>query len=119
MRTPIAFALAIALLATTTFAADGPAPLGEGGDRVKPTAAQKRCLAATRRVERQREVITEADARTTRERSARQACRTRRACDSLDRALKAGEARRVRYAKQLAQFEAEASTICASATGSH
>ena len=79
----------------------------------RPTAAEKRCLAATRRVDRQKEVIAQAEARTAKERSARDACRTRRQCESLDRALKAAEARRLRYDKQLAHFDAEARSACA------
>ena len=81
--------------------------------RVKPTAAEKRCLASRRRVERQQEVITQADARIAKERTARQSCKTKRACDSLDRALNASEARHQRHAKQLAQFESEAAKACA------
>lgn len=81
--------------------------------RVKPTAAEKRCLASRRRVERQHEVIAQADARIAKERTARESCKTKRACDSLDRALNASETRHLRHAKQLAQFESEAAKACA------
>jgi len=81
--------------------------------RAKPTAAEKRCLASRRRVERQQEVIAEADTRVAKERKARESCKTKRACESLDRALKASETRQQRHAKQLAQFESEAQKACA------
>ena len=83
------------------------------GDNTKPTTEEKRCKASRRRVERQQEVITEANARIERETAARKACKTKRACDSLDRALNAGQTRSQRHAKQLAQFEAEAAKACA------
>ena len=119
MRALAAWVLAIASLATpAAFAADAPPPGADAGARARPTAAQKRCLAATRRVERQLEVIADAKARTERERRAREACRTRRACDNLDRALKAAQARHARNVKQLEKFESEANAICATATGS-
>jgi hypothetical protein len=81
--------------------------------RAKPTAAEKRCLASRRRVERQHEVIAEADARLAKERKARESCKTKRTCDNLDRALKASETRQQRHAKQLEQFESEARKACA------
>jgi hypothetical protein len=81
--------------------------------RAKPTTAEKRCLASRRRVERQHEVIAEADARLAKERKAREACKTKRACENLDRALNASETRQHRHAKQLEQFESEAQKACA------
>jgi hypothetical protein len=81
--------------------------------RAKPTAAEKRCFASRRRVERQHEVIAEADARLAKERKAREACKTKRACENLDRALKASETRQQRHAKQLEQFDGEAQRACA------
>jgi len=80
--------------------------------RERPTAAEKRCIASRRRVERQNEALVQADERDAKERSARDSCKTKRACENLDRALKASEARRQRLAKQLAQFEAEATKAC-------
>jgi len=84
----------------------------------KPTSEEKRCKASRRRVERQQEVIAEANARIERETAARQSCKTKRACDSLDRALRAGQTRNQRYAKQLAQLEAEAGKACSGAQSS-
>ena len=78
----------------------------------KPTQAEKRCQASRRRVERHQQAIAEADARTARERSARAACKTRRACDRLDRALIAAEARHKRHEKQLSQLDMEAQRAC-------
>ena len=80
--------------------------------RAKPTAAEKRCLASRRRVDRQHEVIAEADARVAKEQKAKASCKTKRACDSLDRALNASQTRHQRHAKQLAQFEGEAQKAC-------
>jgi len=81
----------------------------------RPTSDEKRCKASRRRVERQQEVIAEAQARVEREKAARATCRTKRSCDSLDRALKASQVRSERHAKQLAQFESEAGKACAGA----
>jgi hypothetical protein len=90
------------------------APANVPAARSKPTAAEKRCLASRRRVERQHEVIAETDARTARERKARESCKTKRVCENLDRALRASETRAQRHAKQLAQFEGEAQKACVS-----
>lgn len=87
--------------------------------RVKPTAAEKRCLASRRRVDRQHEAIAEADARVAKEQKAKASCKTKRACDSLDRALNASQTRHQRHAKQLAQFEGEAQKACASSSGDY
>jgi hypothetical protein len=111
----IAFFL-IAVLGSSTHAdAQGAPASGSSattGARTKPTAAEKRCLASRRRVERQNEVIAEADARLAKEQKARASCKTKRACESLDRALKASETRQQRHAKQLAQFESETRKAC-------
>jgi hypothetical protein len=83
----------------------------------RPDARTKRCQAAQRRVERQKQVIDEVDARIDRERKAREACRTPRQCAGLDRALKASDARKSRHERQLAQYEADANAACASVSG--
>lgn len=105
------------LLGSAVALAQGPpAPGGASpvsGARAKPTAAEKRCLASRRRVERQLEVIAQADARIAKERIARESCKTRRACENLDRALNASKTRDQRHAKQLAQLESEALKACA------
>lgn len=93
-------------------AAGSPQP-GASVARTKPTAAEKRCLASRRRVERQHEATAEAEMRVARERSARESCKSKRVCDNLDRALNASEARRQRHEKRLAQFDAEAKKACA------
>jgi hypothetical protein len=101
-------------------ASAGAAPPGASSVpnvRAKPTAAEKRCLASRRRVERQNEVIAEADARIAKERTAREGCKTKRACENLDRALNASETRRQRHEKQFAQFESEARKACATPAG--
>ena len=79
----------------------------------RPTSDQKRCKASRRRVERQQEVIAEAQARVERDKAARATCKGKRACESLDRALNAARVRSERHAKQLAHFEAEAGKACA------
>jgi len=89
-----------------------PAPAAQA-PKAKPTSDEKRCIASRRRVERQQAVIAEADARVERDKASREGCKTKRACDSLDRALKASSTRQQRYGKQLAQFESEASKACA------
>ncbi len=99
-------ALAQGAAATTSVA---PAAIA----REKPTADQKRCLASRRRAERQHEVIAQADARVAREQKAREACKTKRACESLDRALEASHTRQQRHEKQRVQFQSEASKACA------
>ena len=118
---PLAVLLVIALLVPSerVLAQGAPASAVSPGTSspvvrgAKPTAAQKRCLASKRRVERQNEVIAEADARIVKERKAREGCKTKRACESLDRALNASETRRQRHEKQFAQFESEAQKACA------
>jgi hypothetical protein len=93
-----------------------PAPAAAPATRTaKPTSDEKRCKASRRRVERQQEVIAEAQARVDREKAARDTCKTRRSCDSLDRALKASQVRSERHVKQLAHFESEARKACAAA----
>lgn len=103
----VAFAIA---LPATAAAAQGAGP---ASPNAKPTNEEKRCKASQRRVERQQEVIAETDARMQAEKRAREACRTKRACDSRDRALNAAQTRHDRYVKQLAQLESEASKACA------
>ena len=122
---PLATLLIIALLVFsgdavaqgTPASTPGASGAGAAGSvpaaRARPTAAEKRCLASRRRVERQNEVIAEADARVAKERNARDSCKTKRACDSLDRALKASETRHQRHEKQLALFASEAQKACA------
>lgn len=105
---------AIVLVSGTALAQGAPAsgsPAAASGAR--PTAVEKRCMASRRRVERQNEAIVQADARTEKERTARASCTTKRACENLDRALKASEARKQRLAEQLAVFRAEAEKRCA------
>ena len=109
-----ALLLAIAIAVAPIALAQSPAAASPT-TTARPTSDEKRCKASRRRVERQQEVIAEAQARVDREKAARATCKTRRACDSLDRALKASEVRSERHAKQLAQFEAEASKACAAA----
>lgn len=92
-----------------------PAAPAATSAKAKPTSEEKRCTASRRRVDRQNEVIAEANARIEREKAARAACKGKRACDSLDRALAAAQTRSQRFAKQLAQFESEASKACAAA----
>ena len=119
MQLAAVLVVVVFLLSFENAAAQGP-PERVSSDataRVKPTAAEKRCLASRRRVERQREVIEQADARIAKERAARESCKTKRACDSLDRALNASETRQRRHAKQLAQFESEAAKACAAPPG--
>lgn len=77
----------------------------------KRDAAAKRCQAAQRRIDRQQQVIAELDARIARDRQARERCE-RRACQRLDHSLKAGEARRVHYERQLEQYRRDAATLC-------
>jgi septal ring factor EnvC (AmiA/AmiB activator) len=89
--------------------ASGAAP----GER--PTAEQKRCAAAERRVDRHRESLAQLDARLERQRQAREACASPRACDRVDREIKSEETRRRRIERQLAQFESESEAICADA----
>jgi hypothetical protein len=79
----------------------------------RPDAAAKRCLAAQRRVERQKQVVRDVEARIARDRQARERCESRRTCVRLDRALKASDARRTRLDKQLAQLVIEADQACA------
>lgn len=120
---PVAFLVfALVLLLGDALAQGAPATPGAGESsvpaaRTKPTAAEKRCLASRRRVERQREVIAEADARLAKELKAREACKTKRTCESLDRALKASKTRQQRHEKQLARFESEAQKACATPAG--
>ena len=103
----------LALIAGAADAQVAPASgASTAATRERPTAAEKRCIASRRRVERQNEALGEADAREAKERSARASCKTKRACENLDRALKASEVRRERLAKQLAQFETEATKAC-------
>lgn len=74
-------------------------------------ATTKRCHAAQRRVERQQRVIADLDARIARERGTRERCE-KRACDRIDRALKASQARRVHHERQLRAYEVDANTAC-------
>ena len=80
--------------------------------RAKPDADARRCLAATRRVERQRDIVTQTDARIEREQSALASCNAKRSCDRHERALNASGMRQHRHQKQLAQFKAEAEAAC-------
>jgi hypothetical protein len=79
----------------------------------RPDAAAKRCLAARRRVERQKQVTSDVEARIARDSQARERCDSKRSCQRLDRALKASDARRKRYEKQLSQLVVEAHQACA------
>ena len=104
---------AIALVAGTAYAQAAPASDAPTTvSRAPVTAAEKRCLASRRRVERQNEALVQAAAREEKERDARAVCKTKRACENLDRAIKASDVRRERLAKQLAQLEAEATKVC-------
>jgi hypothetical protein len=75
-------------------------------------AATKRCAAAERRVERQVQVIADLELRLARNHDARARCSTGRACNRVDRALKADEARRAHYERQLAQYRIDATNAC-------
>ena len=104
---------AVALVAGTAQAQVAPATEAPTtASRPRPTAAEKRCIASRRRVERQNEALTQAAAREEKEHDARAVCKTRRACENLDRAIKASDVRRERLAKQLTQLEAEATKVC-------
>lgn len=81
----------------------------------RPTPEQKRCAAAQRRIERQRQGLAQVDARIERAHTARTACTTARACERLERQLRSEEARRRRIERQLALYETEAERICAAA----
>lgn len=106
-----------AALSQRVAAADPASPSTAPAARPKPTAVEKRCLASRRRVERQQEATAEAEVRVDKERKAREACKSKRACENLDRALKASEARKQRHEKRLAQFDAEAQKACAGLPG--
>lgn len=97
------------IFATVLLPASGPASAAPQ----RPTAAEKRCAAAERRVERHREGLDALDARLARDEAARAACTRPRACEQLDRTLKSEAARRKRIAAQLAQLQDEARAICA------
>lgn len=103
----VAFLLSATLTAPQAVA-QGPAVTTSG----KPSADEKRCLAAKRRVTRQQEVVADVAARTIRERRVRDTCATKQLCARADRALKASETRKTRYDRQLAQFESEAANLC-------
>jgi predicted nucleic acid-binding Zn-ribbon protein len=105
-RAPARLTLVVlALLVATAHAS--PALASE-----RPTAEQRRCAAAERRVARHRETLAQLDVRLDRQRKARAACTTARACDSIDREIRSEETRRRRIGRQLEQFETEARSIC-------
>jgi hypothetical protein len=106
-RARIALLACAALLALPAQGALAPQPAA------RPDALGKRCQAAQRRVERQKQVLAELDARLAKDTEARGRCEGKRACDRADRALKAHAARRSRYEHQLAQYEADAARYCA------
>ncbi|HVE49820.1 MAG TPA: hypothetical protein VNG69_09425, partial [Casimicrobiaceae bacterium] len=109
----IATLIALVLVAGGADAQVAPATnASTAAARATVTAAEKRCLASRRRVERQNEALTQAAAREEKEHTARAVCKTKRACENLDRAIKASDVRRERLAKQLAQLEAEATKVC-------
>ena len=78
----------------------------------RPDAAAKRCQAAQRRVERQKQVVSDSEARIARDTQARERCESKRSCVRLDRALKAADVRRKHQEKQLVQLVAEADQYC-------
>jgi len=82
----------------------------------KRDAATKRCHAAQRRVERQKEVIAAIDGRIARTQSAREQCEDR-TCERIDRVLKAHDARRAYQERQLHRYETDAATACAPPPG--
>jgi hypothetical protein len=103
--------LAIAALASASCLADA----ADSGLRIdgarQRDATTKRCHAAQRRVERQKQVIADLDTRIARERGTRERCE-KRACERIDRALKASQARRVQHERQLRAYEVDASNAC-------
>jgi hypothetical protein len=103
--------LAIAALAGASYVA-GAAESGLKLDGARQRdATTKRCHAAQRRVERQKQVIAVLDTRIARERGTRERCE-KRACERIDRALKASQARRVHHERQLRAYEVDASNAC-------
>ena len=116
MRIPaLMFSIAMTVASFALVEEAGAAAVDAAATDARPTSDQKRCKASRRRVERQQEVIAEAQARVDRENAARASCRTKRSCDSLDRALKASQVRSERHAKQLSKFASEAAKACAAA----
>jgi hypothetical protein len=81
-----------------------------------PAAQQdtKRCQAAQRRVERQKQVLDQHNARASKDADARARCTSKRNCSRLDRALIAHDTRRKTYERQLSQYEADARRLCIS-----
>jgi hypothetical protein len=79
----------------------------------RPSREEKRCLAAERREQRHRDVIAEVDAKLATTTRARSVCTSKRACGKLDHDLKSQDARKQRYHRQLAQYQAETAAACA------
>ena len=101
--------IAVFAIATASLAAPAVAQAP-----AKASAAQetKRCQAAQRRVERQKTVLTDHNARAAKDADARSRCTSKRTCARLDRALVAHDTRRKTYERQLSQYEADARRLC-------
>ena len=106
-------ARATLLVCATAFGLAGAQAQPLPGNGSPPEATGKRCQAAQRRVERQKQVLSDFEARAAKDREARSRCETKRNCARLDHALVAHDARRTRYHRQLAQYEADAKRLCA------
>jgi hypothetical protein len=98
------------LCASSAFAQSSPGAPPAGTSLSTP--GTKRCQAAQRRVERQKQVVLDLEARRAKDAQARERCDSKRSCARLDRNLHAHDARRTRYERQLAQYEADARRIC-------
>ena len=80
-----------------------------------PVVAQApaKVAAAQRRVDRQKQVLADHNARASKDADARARCTGKRSCARLDRVLVAHDTRRKTYERQLFQYEADARRLCA------
>ena len=107
---------AVVAVAVAALAAPAVAQAPKAASKPSLVQAEKRCQAAQRRVERQKTVLADHNARAAKDADARSRCTGKRTCARLDRALVAHDTRRKTYERQLSQYEADARRLCVAST---
>jgi hypothetical protein len=100
------------LVTIATPAAAQPAAATEPEVAAAPAAASKKCLSASRKVEREQRALTAAVESIAKDRKGHESCSTKSMCSRYDAAIDTMEKRKSRHETRLTRFKEDAEKAC-------
>jgi hypothetical protein len=76
------------------------------------TAISKKCLAATRKADREQKALAATDETIAKDKKGRESCSTKSMCSRYDSAIDSMEKRRARHETRLTRFKEDAESAC-------